>query len=127
MKGVAYIQKFIADDFFANHPLQWLYVGAIVLNAAMWVAAAVFFPPSDDPIVLYYNVFLGIDPSRVGSWQMPYAIPGIGLFCIVVQSVFAWYFFHQKDRVVADILLFSTVLLQCAGCIALAAIVLINQ
>lgn len=121
------ISPFVRDDFFANHPLQWLYVAAFVFHAGLWVLCIIFFPPSDTPVIVYYNAFLGVDMNRVGSWQVPYVIPILMLFFLLVESVFAWYFFHKKDRLIAHLLLFSAVLLQISGVVALTAIVLVNK
>lgn len=127
MKSTESIHRFVRDDFFANHPLQWLYVVVIVLNASMWVLCVMFFPPSNDLIMLYYNVFLGVDVDRIGSWKIPYVIPGVTLFFILVESIFAWYFFHKQERLIAHLLIFSAIILQVAGLIAMVALVLVNK
>ena len=117
-------KTFFSQEYFHGALVQWVVIGALVLNAANWLAIAFFIRPVDFPIILHYNVYFGVDV--IGRWQQVYFLPAIGLFILLINSILGFLFYGQKERIVAYLLLLATFIVQIIITIAVASVLLIN-
>jgi hypothetical protein len=113
-----------SKDFFRSGQVQWVLIGALILNLANWLALAYFIRPVDFPITLHYNVYFGVD--IIGPWWQAYFLPGIGLVIMAVNTTLGYFFYQQKDRIIGHILLLATCIIQVAVSIAVASLIMIN-
>lgn len=104
--------------------MQWVLIGALLLNAANWGLIAYFIRPVDFPIILHYNVYFGVDV--IGSWWQVYFLPLIGLLILFVNTTLGYLFYGSRERIVAHLLMLATFTVQIAMTVAVASILLIN-
>lgn len=114
----------LSSEFFKNLIVRWLLTGTIFLNIANWVLLAIFIRPVDFKIIFHYNVYFGVD--LIGDWWQPYILPSMGIVFLIVNLAMAQWFYQQKERIAAYILLLASLMIQAGLIIASSAIVLIN-
>jgi len=115
-----------AREFFGNHSVQWMILVAFLANAAAWGLIAYFIRPSEVPILLRYNVYLGFDLNYVVSWKEAYVIPAAAALFLFVNIFMAFLFFRRPDRFASHIVLLGGICVQFAAIIAAVAVVLVN-
>jgi hypothetical protein len=118
------LKYFFSQDFFRSPLVQWVIIGALLINAANWGSIAYFIRPVDFPIILHYNVYFGVDV--IGAWWQLYFLPLIGLAILSVNAVLGYLFYQQKERIVAHLLVLATFIVQIGITIAVASLLLIN-
>jgi hypothetical protein len=118
------LKYFFAQEFFHSALVQWVIIGALLVNLANWGAIAYFIRPVDFPIILHYNVYFGVDV--IGAWWQIYFLPLIGLAILSVNTVLGYLFYKQKERIVAHLLILATFIVQIGISIAVASLLLIN-
>ena len=118
------LKKFFAQEYFRSPLVQWVVIGALILNAINWIAIAFFLRPVDFPIILHYNVYFGVDV--IGRWWQVYFLPLIGLIILLINSSLGFLFYGQKERIVAHLLMLATFIVQIVITIAVASLLLIN-
>jgi hypothetical protein len=101
-------------------------ISALLANGIVWGLSTYFFRPSEVPVVLRSNVYLGYDLSSLSDWRHPYGVPAIAILFFVINSFVSFLFFRQPDRFAAYCILFGGLLVQCAALIAIISIVLAN-
>lgn len=115
---------FFSQEYFHSSLVQWIIIGALVLNALNWAAIAFFIRPVDFPVILHYNVYFGVDV--IGGWWQVYFLPLIGLIILLVNSTLGYLFYGQKERIVAHLLMLATFIVQIVISIAVSSLLLIN-
>ena len=120
----ASLNKFFTQEYFHSSLVQWVVIGALVLNGAIWAMIAFFIRPVDFPIILHYNVYFGVDV--IGAWWQVYFLPVIGLIVLLVNSTLGYLFYGQKERIVAHLLMLATFIVQIVITVAVASVLLIN-
>jgi hypothetical protein len=115
---------FLVQEFFHSSLVQWVFIGALLLNISNWILIAFFIRPVDFPIILHYNVYFGVDV--IGSWWQVYFLPIIGLIVLAVNTTLGYLFYGKKERMVAHLLMLAIFMVQIAMTIAVASILLIN-
>lgn len=118
------LKYFFSQDFFRSSLVQWVIIGALLINAANWGLIAYFIRPVDFPIILHYNVYFGVDV--IGAWWQLYFLPLIGLVILSVNAVLGYLFYQQKERIVAHLLVLATFIVQIGISIAVASLLIIN-
>lgn len=115
---------YFSQEFFRSALVQWVLIGALIINFANWGLIAYFIRPVDFPIILHYNVYFGVDV--IGAWWQVYFLPLIGLLILSVNTILAFLFYQQKERIVAHLLVFAVFIVQICISIAVASLLLIN-
>lgn len=115
---------FFSHEFFRSPLVQWIFIGTIFASLANWGILIFYIRPVDLPIVLHYNVFLGVD--IVGGWWQLYFLPIIADLFLIVNVVLAYIFYQKRERLAAHILLLASFFVQFGVAIALAALIMIN-
>jgi len=119
------IRLFFAQEFFRNDIVRYALLTLAVLNAANWVALAVFINASRScSIILHYNVYFGVD--LVGEWWQAYLAPAAATALILLNIFLAWKFYGKKERVASYVLLLASVIIQLSSAIAVISVILIN-
>ena len=117
-------KSFFSQEFFHSALVQWVFIGALLLNIINWGLIAFFIRPVDFSIILHYNVYFGVDV--IGSWWQVYFLPFIGLIILNLNTLLAYLFYQQRERMVAHLLMLTTFIVQIVITIAVAGILLIN-
>lgn len=118
------LRYFFSQEFFRSGLVQWVILGALLINAANWGLIAFFIRPVDFPIILHYNVYFGVDV--IGAWWQVYFLPLIGLAILSVNTVLGYLFYQQKERIVAHLLILAIFIAQVGISIGVATLLLIN-
>lgn len=115
---------FFSQEFFRSPLVQWVIIGALLVNITNWGLIAYFIRPVDFPIILHYNVYFGVDV--IGAWWQVYFLPLIGIAILSVNTVLGYLFYQQKERIVAHLLILATFIVQIGITIAVTSLLLIN-
>ncbi len=115
---------FFAQEFFQSSLVHWVLIGTIFVGVANWVALAIFIHPIDLPLVLHYNVYLGVDV--IGDWWQMYLLPAIAGIFFVTNTILAYIFYQKKERLAAYIFLLASFFVQAGIGIAIAGLIMIN-
>ncbi len=118
------VRCFFAKDFFRNSLVQWVLIGALFFDFVNWGVLGFFIRPVDFPIILHYNVYFGVD--LIGNWWQVFFLPAVGTIILTVNSLLAYFFYRQKERIASYLLLLAAFIVQAGISIASASIVLIN-
>ena len=115
---------FFGQEFWRSSLVHWLLIGTIFLDAASLAVLAFYIRPIDLPIVLHYNVYLGVDV--IGDWWQMYFLPVISNLFIAVNTILAYYFYQKKERLAAYIFLLASFFIQAGILIAISGLMMIN-
>lgn len=118
------IRHFFAQEFFHNSLIQWILIGALFFDLVNWGVLGFFIRPVDFPIILHYNVYFGVD--LIGSWWQVFFLPAAGTIILAINSLLAYFFYRQKERIASYLLLLAAFIVQIGISIAAAGIILIN-
>jgi len=80
-----------------------------VINLSMWAYLYANRIESDYPIILHYNLFLGVD--LLGEYGMMYMLPTIGVILFLLNSMLGQ-FFYKVERLASYILTFNILAIQ---------------
>lgn len=83
-----------------------------------------FIRPREAPVVLHYNVYFGVD--LLGAWWQAYLLPLGGTLLLLAHLVLARFFYRQKDRIAAYLLLLATNFLLFGIALAVGSIAFVN-
>ena len=115
---------FFKQEFFQSALVQWLLIATIFLAAASWAVLIIYIRPIDLPLVLHYNVYLGVD--IIGSWWQIYFLPIIADIFLIVNTILAYAFYEKTERLAAYIFLLASFFVQAGILVAIAGLVMIN-
>ncbi len=94
-------------------------IAALIVNLLNWALLAYKLEPSDLPIFLHYNIYLGID--RTGPWYYLYLMPLSGSLILLTNFFIATFLFY-RDRVMS---IMTVLLTFAAETLLIAASVLV--
>ncbi|OIP59825.1 MAG: hypothetical protein COZ29_02150 [Candidatus Moranbacteria bacterium CG_4_10_14_3_um_filter_45_9] len=83
-----------------------------------------FIRPTENIIVLHYNVYFGVDIQ--GIWWQVFILPIAGLFFLGGHTFFARRFYDRSLRIASYLMLFSSGLLSIGIVLASASVAYIN-
>lgn len=115
---------FFTQEFFQSSLVHWVLIGTIFVGIADWVALIVYIRPIDLPLVLHYNVYLGVD--IIGDWWQMYFLPAIADIFFIANTILAYIFYQKKERLAAYIFLLASFFVQAGIGIAIAGLIMIN-
>lgn len=119
-------QSLFLRQYLRNHFFQWTFLFSFIIHIAIWILLFFFIRPSEIPILLRYNIYLGLDLTYVVSWYEAYGIPLFALFLLFVNAFFSFFFFRKTDYFASYIILLGGLFIQIIALISVIAIVLIN-
>ena len=111
-------------DYFRNKVNAWLLALSLLANIANWVILAIFIRPTDNNIILHYNVYFGVD--MMGSWKSVFVLPSVGLALFLINFFLSKYFYRNKEKVASYILLIALFMAQLSLLIATLSVIIIN-
>ena len=115
-------------DTVINLPAQqkfWLIVGLLILLHLMIAGIiAFFFRPSDESVILRYNVYFGVD--ILSAWWQVYLLPLLSLAFTTANTLLAYHFVKRDQWFLSILLLLGSGVIASALAVAIAAIVFIN-
>ena len=101
----------------------WSFVIGLLLNLLLWAFLIYRVRPQLEPLLLHYNIFLGID--LIGPWWKMYFIPGLGSGILVFNFILGWMLF-LKEKILSYFLFIAFALLQVFLIVSTIFIILIN-
>ena len=119
-------QSLLLRQYLQDHFFQWAFLFSFVIHSAIWILLFSFVRPSEIPILLRYNVYLGLDLTYIVSWYEAYGVPFFALFFLFLNVFLAFLFFRRTDYFASYIILLGGIFIQAIALISVIAIVLIN-
>ncbi len=83
-----------------------------------------FIKPTENIIVLHYNIYFGVDIQ--GVWWQVFILPIAGILFLIGHTFFARRFYDSSERIAAYLMLFGSGLLSIGIVLASVSIVFIN-
>ena len=115
---------FFSQEFWRSSLVHWIIIGTIFLDLASLAVLALYIRPIDLPIVLHYNVYLGVDV--IGDWWQVYFLPIISNLFLLINTILAHFFYQKKERLAAYIFLLASFFVQAGILIAISGLMMIN-
>lgn len=115
------------SQYFQDNFVQWTILSSLFLNVMIWGMLLYFIRPSDIPILLRYNVYLGFDLNSLVSWYYAFYIPLAGSILFLINGMVSFLFFRRGDFFASYIILFGGVFIQISAMISAIAIILVNE
>ena len=97
----------------------------LAVLAVLSAVIAFFIRPSDDFVILRYNVFFGVD--ILGVWWQVYLVPGMCLIFFLGNLLLAEILARRQSYLGAFILAYGAALVVLSGVIATTTIAFINS
>ncbi len=114
------------SQYLQNHFFQWMFLFSFLVHSVLWGLLLYFVRPSEIPILLRYNVYLGLDLTYVVSWYEAYGIPLLGGIFLFLNVFFSFFFFRRGDYFASYIVLLGGIFIQITALISVIAVILIN-
>ena len=95
--------------YFKDKIIKFSLILGILLNALLWALFYFRIPIQVEPIVMRYNIYVGI--NLIGQWWQIYYLVLFGSGIIILNFVLAKYLF-KKDKLVAHFLSITALLCQ---------------
>ena len=118
------LSGFFSQEFWRSSLVHWILIATIFLDVAAWGVVIFYIRPIDLPIVLHYNVYLGVDV--IGDWWQAYFLPIISNLFLLVNTFLAYFFYQKKERLAAYIFLLASFFVSAGILIAIVGLVMIN-
>lgn len=84
-------------------------LAGIFFNLAIWLVLCLNFKPQNDPIILHYNIYFGID--LIGPWHKIYLLPVFGLACFFINFLIS-VILYGRERLLSYFFIFISSLTQ---------------
>ncbi|MFZ2300161.1 MAG: hypothetical protein WAW00_03440 [Candidatus Moraniibacteriota bacterium] len=111
-------------SFFDNTITRTLFAANLVFVCASFGTLGYFIRPTENLLVLHYNVYFGVEIQ--GLWWQLFMLPVAGMLFFGGHSVFAHSFYVKSERIAAYLMLFGAGLLNAGILIASASVAFIN-
>lgn len=80
---------------FRNRIFRLNFIISAVLNIILWTLLYFQFKPQEEPVILHYNIYFGID--LIGDWYKIYTLPLFGLVIFFINSLLS-VIIYQKEK-----------------------------
>ncbi|HPA25921.1 MAG TPA: hypothetical protein PLK76_04150 [bacterium] len=95
--------------YFKDKFIRWGLISSFFLNLFLWVILYRKIPIQVEPIVLRYNIYVGI--NLIGSWWQVFYLPLIGLAILIFNFLLAKMMF-LKEKFLARLIAMMTIIAQ---------------
>lgn len=116
-------KRFFWHGYWTDPTVFFALVLALVANIAMWLTVRFAVETTDQPVILHYNVYFGID--AIGDWKSIYFMPGLALVFLLANVVLSR-FFYYKERLAACLFALTALVVQLLMAVGLASVIMIN-
>jgi hypothetical protein len=116
-------KRFFWHGYWTDPVIFFSLVLGALSNLGMWVAIWLVVEPANQPIILHYNVYFGVD--SIGDWRNIFILPGLAAAVFAVNAVLSR-FFYYKERLVSYLFAGMALLVQLLMAVGLGSVILIN-
>jgi hypothetical protein len=116
-------QRFFWHGFWTDPAIFFSLILAVLVNIIMWIAVWVTVKPTDQPIILHYNVYFGVD--AIGDWRNVFLMPAFSAVILVVNIILSR-FFYYKEKMAAYLFAGMALVIQLLMAVGLGSVILIN-
>jgi hypothetical protein len=116
-------RRFFWHGYWTDPTVFFSFALAFLANAGMWISIWWLVKPTDQPVILHYNVYFGID--AIGDWRNIFLMPALALAFLLVNAILSR-FFYYKERLVSYLFILMALALQLLMAVGLGSIILIN-
>ncbi len=108
--------------YFKDKIIKWNLIFGLVINLLLWLLMYFRMPIQVEPIVLRYNIYVGI--NLIGPWYAAYYFPAVGLLIFLINFIFGR-LLYKKDyllpRLLATVSLLCQIILLSIGALLVIA------
>ena len=115
--------RFFWHGYWTDPTVFFSFALALLANAGMWFVIWRIVKPTDQPMILHYNVYFGID--AIGDWRNVFLMPALALAFLLVNVVLSR-FFYYKERLISYLFALMALVIQCLMAVGLGSVILIN-
>lgn len=116
-------KSFFWHGYWTDPVIFFSLVLALLFNAGIWAALRFTVQATDQPIILHYNIYFGVD--AIGDWRNVFVMPFI-TFLIFLANLILSRFFYYKERLVSYLFAGMGILAQLLMAVGVISVVIIN-
>jgi hypothetical protein len=117
------VKRFFWHGYWTDPIIFFSLFLAILVNVGIWVALRFVVQATDQPIILHYNIYFGVD--SIGDWRNVFIMPAVALLIFLVNLVLSR-FFYYKERLVSHLFAGMGLLVQILMVVGVISILIIN-
>ena len=116
-------RRFFWHGYWTDPIIFFSIILAILANIGLWAALYFTVVPTDQPIILHYNIFFGVD--AIGNWKSLFFMPALAAALLAMNLVLSR-FFYFKERLVSYLFAAGALILQLLMAVGVISAILIN-
>lgn len=116
-------KSFFWHGYWTDPVIFFSLVLAILANAGIWAALRFAVQATDQPIILHYNIYFGVD--SIGDWRNVFIMPAIALLVFLVNLILSR-FFYYKERLASHLFAGMGLLAQLLMAVGVVSVIIIN-
>ncbi len=116
-------KSFFWHGYWTDPVIFFSLVLAILANLGIWAALHFTVIATDQPIILHYNVYFGVD--SIGDWRNIFVMPAIAILIFLVNLILSR-FFYYKERLVSYLFAGMGLLAQLLMAVGVISVIIIN-
>jgi hypothetical protein len=116
-------KKFFWHGYWTDPIIFFSAVLAVFVNIGIWMSLFLIMPKTDQPIILHYNIYFGVD--AIGSGKTAYLMPALALVMFIINLILSR-FFYYKEKFVSYLFAAMGLLVQFLMVVGAGSILLIN-
>lgn len=116
-------KRFFWHGFWTDPAIFFSLILAVLANLGMWIAAWIIVKPTDQPVILHYNVYFGVD--AIGDWRNIFLMPAFAVVILAINTVLSR-FLYYKEKMAAYLFAGMALVIQLLMAVGLGSVILIN-
>ena len=117
------VKLFFWHGYWTDPIIFFSLVLAILVNIGIWAALRLVVQATDQPIILHYNIYFGVD--SIGGWKNVFIMPAIGFLIFLVNLTLSR-FFYYKERLASHLFAGMGLLAQLLMAVGVISVIIIN-
>ncbi len=117
------VNRLLWHGYWTDPTIFFSFVLAFLANVSMWLAVWRIVQPTDQPVILHYNVYFGID--AIGDWRNIYLMPVLALAFLLANAILSR-FFYYKEKLASYLFALMALVIQLLMAVGLGSVLLIN-
>jgi len=116
-------RSFFWQGFWTDPVIFFSIILAILANVGLWAALFWTVVPTDSPIILHYNIYLGV--AAIGNWKSLFYMPALAAVLLFMNLILSR-FFYYKERLASYLFAAAALVLQLLMAVGVISAILIN-
>lgn len=117
------VRATFASSYWKNRTVSRVNTLSFTLNLIIWIYLLLERIPGGMPMILHYNLFVGVDV--VGEYDRLFLLPAVGLLLFATNTILGHYF-YRIERLATYLLALNTLIIQVFLLLASYLIIRVN-